>query len=204
MTTGTTGPDGPRPGTKATRRRGAELHAALLNAAWDILVEKGYSGFTYDAIAARAQTSRAVLYRRWPQRHLLVEEALRKAWVPVPLPDTGSLREDAIDLLRSIAAARGTLMTVLIQDLADYYRESGNTLEDLREIIGAAHRERPFHALVERAVERGEIAAAPRNDRVLELPLDLLRQDMLMKGGATPDHALAEIIDEIWLPLLRR
>jgi hypothetical protein len=32
--------------------------------------------------------------------------------------------------------------------------------------------------------------------------MDLLRQDMLMRGGRDPDAAIIEIIDHIWLPLL--
>jgi len=49
-----------------TRRRGAELEAALLDAAWDELQAVGYAGLTMEAVADRAGTSRAVLYRRWP------------------------------------------------------------------------------------------------------------------------------------------
>jgi len=40
----------------ATRRRGPELEAALLEAAWAELVEGGYSGFTIDGVAARCST----------------------------------------------------------------------------------------------------------------------------------------------------
>lgn len=189
---------------RPTRRRGPELQAALLSAAWEVLVENGYAGFTYDAIAARAETSRAVLYRRWPQRRLLLKDVLRRAWAPIALPDSGDLREDALALLRGIRASRGELMTVLVQQLSDYFRETGSTLEDLRNTIGLTHRERPFAVLVARAVDRGELAGPPRSDRILDLPLDLLRQDMLMDGGPVSDRALAEIIDDIWLPLLPR
>jgi AcrR family transcriptional regulator len=189
--------------SKGTRRRGPELERALLDAAWEVLVENGYSGFTYDAIAARAETSRAVLYRRWPQRRLLLEDAMRRAWVPIELPDLGSLREDAIALLRRISTTRGELMMVLVGQLGDYYRETGGTLEDLRELIGVSGRERPFAVLVSRAVDRGELPAPPATERILDLPMELLRQDMLMRGGPDSEGTLVEIVDRIWLPLLR-
>jgi hypothetical protein len=48
-----------------TRRRGDALEHALLDAAWDELQAVGYAGLTIEAVADRAGTSRAVLYRRW-------------------------------------------------------------------------------------------------------------------------------------------
>jgi AcrR family transcriptional regulator len=165
-----------------------------------VLVEAGYSGLTYEAVATRAATSRAVLYRRWPQRQLLLEAALRRAWTPLDLPDTGELRGDALALLHAINATRAQLITVLMQQLADYYRETGNTLTDLRRIIGMSDRPDPFGSLVARAVERGEIAAIPSCERIM--PLDLLRHDLLMRGRPDSADALVDIIDNVWLPLL--
>jgi len=196
--------DGPATEPRTTRRRGAALHAALLDAAWDVLVTQGYSGLTYDAVATRARTSRAVLYRRWPQRHRLVEDALRHVWVPLDLPDTGTLRDDALTALRTLADARGPLMTVLVRRLDGYYRETGRTFEDLRALVTTDRPERPFHEVVARAVRRGELADTPRSDRVLELPLDLLRLELVMRGTAPDDDTLTAIVDEVWLPLLRR
>ena len=54
------------------RRRGEVLEKALLDAAWAELTERGYDDLTVDAVATRAGTSRAVLYRRWPSKQELV------------------------------------------------------------------------------------------------------------------------------------
>jgi hypothetical protein len=56
----------------ARRRRGPALEEALLDAAWTELTERGYDDMTIDAVAVRAGTSRAVLYRRWPNKQELV------------------------------------------------------------------------------------------------------------------------------------
>jgi hypothetical protein len=42
----------------------------------------------------------------------------------------------------------------------------------------------------------------PRSPRVVNLPFDLLRHDMLMTMRAVPDEKVREIVDEVWLPLL--
>ncbi|MGV9306197.1 helix-turn-helix domain-containing protein [Nonomuraea sp. NPDC004354] len=52
-----------RAGGGASCRHGLEPH----DAAWDVLVEQGCHGSAYEAVAARAGTSRPMLYRRWPQ-----------------------------------------------------------------------------------------------------------------------------------------
>src|ERR671937_754114 len=51
-----------------TRRRGAALEAAILDATWTELAAVGYERLSMEGVAARAGTSKAVLYRRWPNR----------------------------------------------------------------------------------------------------------------------------------------
>src|ERR1700749_3289295 len=93
------------------RRRGAALEHALLDAAWDELVDKGYSGFTIESVAERARTSRAVIYRRWPTKPELVRAAVGRVGdrERVEIPDTGSLREDIVELLRRANRSRAWL-----------------------------------------------------------------------------------------------
>ncbi|MFF0588188.1 hypothetical protein ACFYWD_19660 [Streptomyces sp. NPDC003781] len=50
-----------RGGGTPTRRRGAALENAITDVAWDVLVEHGYNGFAYEAVAARDGTSKPVL-----------------------------------------------------------------------------------------------------------------------------------------------
>ena len=76
------------------RRRGEELEAALLEAAWQELVEVGFARLTMESVAVRAKTGVAVLYRRWPNKDDLVLAAIGHYGTthPVEVPDTGSLR----------------------------------------------------------------------------------------------------------------
>lgn len=186
----------------ATRRRGAALENAITDAAWEVLVEHGYSGFTYEAVAARAGTSKPVLYRRWPQREDLLIATLARHWRPLDIPDTGSLRRDALALLRTINAERARAVILMRIQLADYFRETGTSFGDLRSRLHPGDPTPPFSTLVDRAVERGELADVPRPPRVVNLPFDLLRHDMLMTMGAVPEEKIVEIVDTVWFPLL--
>jgi AcrR family transcriptional regulator len=187
-----------------SRRRGAELEDALLQAAWDELVDKGYASFTLDAVADRAHTSRPVLYRRWPDKHALVRAAIGHVIERnrIPVPDTGSLRGDVLALLREVNATRVPLSTMFSVHLAGYYQETGTSPADLKSLI-AGQRVSYLDVIFARALERGEVDPARLTDRIKSLPFDLLRQEFLMTFSPVTDDALVEIVDTLFLPLVQ-
>jgi AcrR family transcriptional regulator len=86
-----------RPRDEAARRR-------ILTAALDLMDETAFVQVTADAIAERAGTSKATIYRWWPNKAAVVIEAFREAIAPeLPLRDTGSLREDLTTQVRNFA-----------------------------------------------------------------------------------------------------
>src|SRR5580704_12052178 len=97
------------------RRRGEELEAELLEAAWQELVEVGFARLTMESVAARAKTGVAVLYRRWPNKDELVLAAIRQrgAMDQLEVPDTGSLRGDMIELLNTNSTIRVSFATIV-------------------------------------------------------------------------------------------
>lgn len=186
------------------RRRGAELESAILDAAWEVLAEHGYSGFTYEAVAARAGTSRPVLYRRWPQRDDLLLATITRYWRsrPVEVPDTGRLRDDALGFLHNAVAGRMNLITLISVQLADFFRDTGTSISEFRDLLRPPGQATALETIVARAVERGELSDRPRSPRVVNLPFDLVRHDVITTMRPVPDESLVEFVDEIWLPLL--
>ncbi|MEV7177507.1 TetR/AcrR family transcriptional regulator [Kitasatospora sp. NPDC093679] len=183
------------------RRRGAALEKALLDAAWEELTANGYARFTMDAVGRRAGTSPPVLYRRWADRDELVRAAIAHVLEEsrIEAPDTGSLREDVLTLMRTINATRVRLVTVMSVHLAGYYQETGTGPGDL---LAGGH-EPSGDVLFERAAARGEIDPDRLSDRIKALPFDLLRHEILTTYAPVPDHVLEEIVDTIFLPLVR-
>ncbi|TWP53879.1 TetR/AcrR family transcriptional regulator [Lentzea tibetensis] len=183
------------------RRRGAALEKALLDAAWEELSANGYARFTMDAVVQRAGTSPPVLYRRWSSRDELVRAAIAHVLEQsrIEVPDTGSLREDVLTLMREINATRARLITVMSAHLANYYLETGTSPGDL---LAAGH-EKTADVLFDRAVGRGEITPEHLSERIKALPFDLLRHEILVTFAPVPDRVLEEIVDTIFLPLLR-
>src|SRR5689334_13609153 len=88
-----------------TRRRGTVLETAIFKIVLRELAETGYVDFSIERVAAKARTSKPVIYRRWPSRAKLVYAALRASQ---PLyssqaPDTGTVRGDLMVILRRIS-----------------------------------------------------------------------------------------------------
>jgi AcrR family transcriptional regulator len=191
----------------ASRRRGAELESALLEAAWEELVVVGYGGFTFEGVAERAHTSRPVVYRRWPNRAELAIAAIahHARQVPVVPPDTGSLREDLIALLHAASDRRSDLAVMVSVQMGQFFAETGTTPAEMRERFLAA-RGGPFwiDEVLARAVARGELDPARLTPRVASLPADLLRHELLMTLQPVPDETIREIVDDIFLPLVMR
>ena len=186
------------------RRRGAALENALLDAAWDELADKGYTAFTIESVAERASTSRAVIYRRWPTKPDLVRAAVGRAGQKerVEIPDTGSLRDDVVELLRRANQSRASLGIMMVLQLSGYYAETGTGLSELRSIFLASSG-RAVDTLVARAVARGEVDPAKLTPRVVAVPFDLYRQELLMTLKPGPDAVAESIVDEVFMPLVR-
>ncbi|MBN7560192.1 TetR/AcrR family transcriptional regulator [Mycobacteroides abscessus subsp. abscessus] len=192
-----------RPGGVSTRRRGRALEEALLDAAWAELAERGYDEFTIDSVAARAGTSRAVLYRRWTSKQELVLAALKhEAGKDVIVaPDTGSLRGDVIAFLQQANKVRVRLATQLFTQLGSFYSQTGTSLADLRALEHGG-RNTALDEVIQRAVNRGEIKQEQITERIARLPADLFRHEILMTLRPLSDETIEEIIDTIFLPLV--
>ncbi|MGW3045765.1 TetR/AcrR family transcriptional regulator [Kitasatospora sp. NPDC001159] len=190
-------------GAGIMRRRGGELERAILDAVWAELVDHGYDRLTMDGVAARARTSKPVLYRRWSNRVELVVAALgRNAPDYQEPPDTGELRTDLLLFLCGmlhrfddlpVDTVHGVLVDIMRDpELRTLFR---NGLTAQGPVDGLA-------AVMRRAADRGEIDPARLTPRVVSLPLDLLRDAFLIEGTVPSDRVVAEILDEVVLPLL--
>jgi AcrR family transcriptional regulator len=196
------GTDAVPPAPGGTRRRGAALEDALLDAAWAELREVGYARLTMEGVAQRAGTSRPVLARRWPTRPQLVIAALRRhrPLLSGEIPDTGSLRDDVLAVLRQAAARFAEVGPDTFYGLAGDYFTDPAVIPDFQAQTFQAGNEL-MAAILKRAADRGEVRAG-LPPRVASLPVDLLRHELLLSPGN--EHAITEIVDQVFLPLVRR
>jgi AcrR family transcriptional regulator len=189
---------------RGSRRRGATLERAILQAVWVELADVGYADLTMEGVAARAGTSRAVLYRRWRSRPELVLAAMRQQ-APLlsgPVPDTGSLRGDVLALLRRVSKRLAEVGQEIIYGLlADYFRDAELFAYLQTQVlqVGAD----TMLTILRRAAARAEVRLDAITQRMATLPVDLLRHELLVTCAPVSDADIVEIVDGIFLPLIR-
>jgi AcrR family transcriptional regulator len=185
------------------RRRGAELEHALLTAAWEELTAVGFAKLTMEAVADRARTGVAVLYRRWPNKNDLVLATIRHYGDthPIAIPDTGDLREDMLALLENLNAGRTEFATLVGATLTGLHDSAGISPEDVRRIVLGGSPPRS-DAVFRRAHDRGEIDLARIPPDVLDLPFQLVRHDILMTLRPVSPERIRSIVDNIFWPLV--
>lgn len=190
--------------TVRSRRRGTALERAVLQAAIDELLAVGYARLTMDRVAERAGTNKDAIYRRWPSRAALAVAAYRQmAAGDLPLPDTGTLRDDALELLRRANRAwsspLGSVQRSLLAGVAGD-PELLALIQERSNDAGSA----VWLTVLGHAVARGEARPEALHPRVATVAVVLLRNEYVTRGIPTaPDHVLVEIVDEVFVPLVR-
>ncbi|KAA9151063.1 TetR/AcrR family transcriptional regulator [Amycolatopsis acidicola] len=192
------------PGPVKTRRRGEELETAILEAAWAELHEVGYNALTMEAVAARAGTSKPVIYRRWSSRAELVLAAWARRQPRRPIvPDSGSLRQDLLALFTRVARRADRIMSEMVAGvLGEAFRHPEVTAL-LREQLRTSPLTDTIRAVVRNATARGELPEVEISRRVAMVPLDLIRNETITWGGPLSRETIEELVDEVYLPLLR-
>jgi AcrR family transcriptional regulator len=141
--------------------RVARTRATVLGAAIDLLAERGYSGFSVEGVVERTGVAKTTLYRHWPTRNDLLAAAIAKldgAGLDGagPLPDTGSVRQDLLDLqaLR-VRAARTTQWERCMPALVEAAAHHPELAEIVARLTGQILAQ--IETLLARGVERGEL-----------------------------------------------
>jgi AcrR family transcriptional regulator len=185
------------------RRRGDVLVEAIHEAVMTELATRGYDALTIEGVAERAQTGKASIYRRWPTKLALVLDAVDAAMPSIgSAPDTGSVREDLLIVMRRLAkhmnSRVGTAFRACMTDLKSNSELGAAVREHLVE-----PRQRVIVDILRRGVERGEVREDAITGRVVEAGPLLLYAERSHGSTALRDATVVGIVDEILMPLLR-
>ena len=187
---------------RGTRRRGNVLEAAIFKVVLRELAKTGYVNFSIERVAAKAGTSKPVIYRRWPTRARLVYAALRanRPALSSEAPDTGTVRGDLMVILHGVSQMVDELRPEAFFGLmAELLHESEPPMfADVQE-----RNTKTMMDILTRGIGRGEIAAEKLTPRVAALPFDLVRYQLMVLHQPLSEQDIEEIIDQIFLPLVR-
>ncbi|MEC7590839.1 MAG: TetR/AcrR family transcriptional regulator [Actinomycetota bacterium] len=192
------------PVATSSRRTGAELIQAGHAAALAEISENGLRGASMDRIAKRAGTGKATLYRRWPNVRALgldVFLATIAEAVPQAFPNTGSLREDLVDSMKSFTSSFRGPMALVLRELMSESAHDSALIEEFNRRLGEPM-ELELVNVLQRAMARGEIPTKPIDPLIFELPDALISHRLLLRGEIIDDITCEHLVDNVILPLL--
>lgn len=175
--------------------RVARSHAAVMDAARDLLVELGPDGLTVDGVVARSGVAKSTVYRHWKTRDDLVADVFADclpAFVPTgeDLSAIEALRDLARQMARSLADPQWQrLLPALI-----LLKTQSDAMADLNEDMRTAQ-EDLITGVLERCVAEGVIDPVVRtNPRRVGL---VLAGPMLAVALVDGDDLDDEFVDEV-------
>lgn len=159
-----------------------------------------------EGVAARAQTGKAAVYRRWPSKEDLVADAL-KAGLPslTDAPDLGGVREDLLELCRRVREAMFSQPGFALQSVL--YECDSSQAERFHAVILGGVIEPTAHVLrevIHRGIERGEVRPDAANSYVFDAIPAMMMYRSKVCASEWSSQDLEEMIDQLMVPLLRR
>lgn len=142
-------------------RRVRRSRERVLTSAFDLLGERGVSGFTIDEVASRSGVAKTTIYRHWPSREVLVLEAAIRISAAVEVPDTGSVQGDVVAILNNLGDLLGTARWASVVPSIVDVAERDPEFAVVHGRIQRGHAA-PLREVLLRAAGRGELA--PTND----------------------------------------
>jgi AcrR family transcriptional regulator len=183
----------------AGRPRSERARAATLEAAGELLDERGLAALSVDAIATHAGVSKATIYRWWPSKAAVVMDAFLERTSPqMPFPDTGSTREDLRRQMRSViglfndAATSRPFVALIAESQHDAVLAAA-----LRERFIAARRAAATEAFA-RGIERGDLKADLDVEIAIDALYGALYYRLLVSGEPLTPRYADRLLDQLF------
>jgi AcrR family transcriptional regulator len=179
------------------------LVAAIHQATLAELIENGFSKLTMEAVAARAETGKATLYRRWPDKVTLVLSAVEQAFPEVPTfpPDAHrTLRGDLLSvhlmMARSLCGPGGALSRALVA-----VQEQSPLLMQLVQQRVIEPRVDALRQALAAAALRGEAAPGSATSHLAEVGPALVLHHFFVHGTHGLEERARAVVDDVVIPL---
>jgi AcrR family transcriptional regulator len=186
------------------RPRDHNREDAIENAAIELLREVGYESCTIKAVAARAQASKATIYRRWKNKQELMLSAVnRYSFCSSPEINTGGLRTDLIALITERATTLKGPDGVLIAALLTAAKSDA----ELGKLIQSSMPKKPDDSILQviaHAMERGEISTEANTSLILEILPGIILSRIFMTQQVVNRKFIEQLVDDVLMPAFKK
>jgi AcrR family transcriptional regulator len=178
---------------EVSHRRGEHVRQAVLAAAFDELADNGVAGSTVAGVARRSGVHETTIYRRWMTReNLFVDAMLNRSAQVIPLPDTGTIRDDLLAIARAVIAyvtspGGHAVLHAALLPADDGYTEARHAFWSGR--LDA------LCPVVQRGIDRGELLADTDPRLLLETLVAPLHGRLLLTGEPIDDDLPERLVD---------
>ncbi|GAD87030.1 TetR/AcrR family transcriptional regulator [Nocardia asteroides NBRC 15531] len=150
------------------RPRDPQLDEQVLRATQELLVEQGFQATTIQGVARRAGVVATSIYRRWPNKIHLVEDAIFALDTGVVPQPTGDIGADLLAWTRLFfAAATHPAARSGIPGLLSAYHDDEQSYQRLRE-RGEGLARVALRATIDAAIESGQVSPTCDPDLLFE------------------------------------
>ena len=171
---------------------------AILEATRELLIEQGVHGLTMEGVAARAGVAKTTIYRRYRSKHELALAVLfDMVERVVAVEETGDTRSELIAFVDgAVRVLESTLMGRVMRGLVSDFATDPELGQAFREQVVSV-RLAEVRRVVDRGIERGDIAAGVDYELVHELLFGPVYYRLLLSGGVLDDGLAERIVDAV-------
>jgi AcrR family transcriptional regulator len=176
--------------------RSEAARVAVLEAADDLLVERGFAGVTIEGIAARAGVAKQTIYRWWTSKTAILFDAmLADAAEHFSPPDHGDLRSDLRDHLRQVATfLTATDAGAVCRALAGQAQHDPEVATRFQSEFVEPQRERDREPLL-RAQRHGDLSQTEDIDLAVDQLVGPIYYRVLVTGQPVPPQFTDALVD---------
>ena len=180
-----------------SRTPSAEAHRKVLEAATELIGERGIEGASMDEIARRSGVSKATVYKHWEDKDTLCADVVNRLRVKPPEFRSGNPRRDLLSLLTHLALASKPARLLRILPGIIGYAATNPRFARAMQQNSMGPSEAHLARILDEATAHGILR--PNLDR--EIATHMLLGPILhcrMTRTAVPMRLPAEIVDSFW------
>ena len=179
---------------RRTGGRSARVREAVLKATLRVVAEQGADAVSIREIARQARVHETSIYRRWrTKEHLILDALLDYSEEQLPIPDTGTLRDDLVAFATSVtnylASPLGRTLARAMAVADDDVTQAATRAQFWQSRFGLAR------VIVDRATSRGELPDDIDPAMALELLIAPLHFRTLLTRQPVDEQLAGQVVD---------
>jgi AcrR family transcriptional regulator len=182
---------------KAGRPRDRGIDEAVLSSALELFIERGYHRTSLSEVARRAGVRTPAIYRRWRTKAALGLEVYSREHGTDVLPDTGSIRDDLLELYKQRLKLSSTpLFTRVLVPILMEASTDGTVRAMLRRTL-LDYRERYIEARIRKAVRSGQLRSDTNPTALMNQLMGTLEMPLVYAQDLPDESDASAIVDTL-------